>query len=184
MTEAAFAASCVPTIEAVIALNASHASAFLVVTRALIDPELRVPLLTLEGSRKPGIVDKNHWSDASNGLAPYRPLPSLGVPSTPVYALVGVDRGDEFRNVAPEQAVAALEARGRTPLTIDEGISLAALFPEVLQKNHCFMLAGSDRGDRRMPALWISENAPKLGWCFKGNPHTWLGVASASARVS
>ncbi|WFF07707.1 DUF5701 family protein [Micromonospora sp. WMMD1076] len=31
-----------------------------------------------------------------------------------------------------------------------------------------------------MPALWISQGAPKLGWCWFGNPHTWLGSATAN----
>jgi hypothetical protein len=34
-----------------------------------------------------------------------------------------------------------------------------------------------------VPAFWISERAPKLGWCWDGNPHTWLGVASAGVRT-
>jgi len=55
--------------------------------------------------------------------------------------------------------------------------------PSLLEKNKCFMLSGSRRHDRRVPALWISERAPKLGWCWDGNPHTWLGVASAGGRV-
>jgi len=55
--------------------------------------------------------------------------------------------------------------------------------PELLERNHCFSLAGSRRGDRRVPALWISRNAPKLGWCWEGNPHDWLGCASAAVRV-
>jgi hypothetical protein len=48
--------------------------------------------------------------------------------------------------------------------------------------------------DARTPALWISNgtgrdgpanrNAPKLGWCWAGNRHTWLGFASASERLS
>jgi len=95
-----------------------------------------------------------------------------------------VDRGDEFRAVPPDEAIATIGARGRTGLTIDEGLSLAAAFPASLVKNHCYMLAGSSRGDKRMPALWISEKAPKLGWCFDRNPHTWLGVASVGARVA
>jgi len=32
------------------------------------------------------------------------------------------------------------------------------------------------------PAIWISRGAPKLGWCWQRNPHTWLGMASAGAR--
>ncbi len=56
--------------------------------------------------------------------------------------------------------------------------------PHVLERNRCFMLSGSRRGDRRVPAMWISAGAPKLGWCWDGNPHGWLGVASAAGRVS
>lgn len=151
----------------------------LVVSATLIEAERLVPLTRLAGGGAPGAVDRNH---GTQGLRPYRPLPELRIPDAPVYALVGVDRGDEFRGVPPEQALPVILRRGRTPLTIHEGIALITQFPELLEKNHCFMLAGSRRGDRRVPALWISEKAPKLGWCWDGNPHTWLGVASAATR--
>ena len=46
--------------------------------------------------------------------------------------------------------------------------------------------------DTRTPALWISggtgrdgkerKGAPKVGWCWAGNRHTWLGFASATGR--
>jgi hypothetical protein len=156
--------------------------ALLVVTASLIAPELRVPLLRLPGSDKPGIVDRNHDSDARKGLGHYVPRPELGVPDAPMYVTYGVERGDEFRNVRPTDALDVIASRGRSPLTIDEGISLASVAPQLLIKNHCFMLGGSTRGDNRMPALWISEGAPKLGWCFDRNAHTWLGVASALRR--
>jgi len=42
--------------------------------------------------------------------------------------------------------------------------------------------------------VWISNgtgrdgaanrNAPKVGWCWAGNRHTWLGFASASGRFT
>jgi len=161
-----------------------HVPALLVVTRLLVPDEARVPMLRLAGSEREGILDRNHFSDARKGLEHYLPVPELEVPEVPFYVVLDVDRGDEFRSVPPIEAVAALTERGRTPLTIDEGLSLAAAFPASLQKNHCYMLAGSSRGDRRMLALWISGRAPKLGWCFAGNPHTWLGVASAGGRVA
>ncbi|MGW0551118.1 DUF5701 family protein, partial [Streptomyces altiplanensis] len=41
--------------------------------------------------------------------------------------------------------------------------------------------AGAGDGSR-IPALWISRKAPKLGRCREGNPRTWLGMASAGAR--
>ncbi|GAA3754239.1 hypothetical protein GCM10022402_36140 [Salinactinospora qingdaonensis] len=71
----------------------------------------------------------------------------------------------------------------RTPLTIGEGIAFITHYPDSLRKNNCFSLVGSRCGDRRVPALWISKGAPKLGWCWAGNPHTWLGSASCAGRA-
>ncbi|KGN38902.1 DUF5701 family protein [Knoellia aerolata] len=151
-----------------------------VVTRALVDPATTVPLLRLVGGRKPGVVDRNH---APGDLATYHPLPELAVPDVGAYLLVDVDRGEEFCGVTPEDALPVIRGRGRTPLTIDEGVAVVTHAPHLLEKNRCFMLSGSRRGDRRVPAMWISERAPKLGWCWDGNPHSWLGVASAGARL-
>ena len=150
-----------------------------VVTWDLVKPEDTVPLLHLEGSSKPGRVDRNH---AEGDLATYHPLPELAVPRAPAYLLVDVDRGEEFCGVRPEAALPVIRERGRTPLTIGEGIAVVTHAPHLLETNKCFMLSGSRRHDRRVPALWISERAPKLGWCWDGNPHDWLGVASAADR--
>lgn len=152
-----------------------------VVTRRVVAPEDTVPLLRLAGGRKPGVVDRNH---EEGGLATYHPLPELAVPDADAYLLVDVERGEEFCGVRPEDALPVIRGRGRTPLTVDEGIALVTHAPAVLQRNRCFMLSGSRRADRRVPALWISERAPKLGWCWDGNPHTWLGVASAGSRLA
>lgn len=152
-----------------------------VVSDELVDPTLRVPLLRTVGSDKPGILDRNY---GEAGIAPYRPVDGLGIPDAPVYLLVDVDRGDEFLNVKPREALPVIAERGRTPLTIAEGLSFNAVFPDLLIKNHCFMLAGSHEGNKRVPAIWISAGTPKLGWCFQGVEHSWLGVASARSRVS
>lgn len=158
-----------------------------VVTRELARPEDTVPLLRLAGGDKPGVVDRNH---AEGDLATYQPLPELGLEELDggrpprAYLLTGVQRGEEFCNVRPEDALPVIRDRGRSPLTIDEGIALVTHAPHLLEKNKCFMLSGSRRNDRRVPAMWISENAPKLGWCWDGNPHSWLGVASAACRLA
>jgi Family of unknown function (DUF5701) len=155
----------------------------LVVTRELVSPYDAVPLLHLAGSTRPGRVDKNH---SDGDLAGYHPVEGCEPPGS-TYLLLDVERGEEFCDVRPEDATETIRERGRTPITIDEGIALVTQVPPVLEKNKCFMLAGSRRagieGDRRVPALWISERAPKLGWCWDGNPHTWLGTASAARRV-
>jgi hypothetical protein len=151
----------------------------LVVSESVVPPGRAVPLLRLEGSERPGVLDANHGPE---GLAPYRPIEAVDVPSAPMYLLLGVERGDEYRGVAPQDALPQVLARGRTPLTVAEGLALVTQRPGVLVRNHCFSLAGSRRGDKRVPALWISAGAAKLGWCWDGNPHDWLGLASAASR--
>jgi len=152
----------------------------LVVARALAPAERTMPLTTLDGKAKPGFVDRTF---PPGDLDQFESIKEVQVPDPRAYLAFDVDRGEETRNVTPDDAMAAITAQGRTPITVDEGIALVTLFPESLEKNRCFSLAGSRRGDRRVPALWISQGAPKLGWCWAGNPHTWLGTASCADRA-
>lgn len=110
------------------------------------------------------------------------PLPSLQLPDAPVYLLIDVFRGDDFRNVPPQDALRSLRQARRSPLTLEEGVALLTHYPDLLIKNHCFSLSGSRRGDQRVPALWLSARRPKLGWCWDRNPHSWLGSASCRRR--
>ena len=180
-----FASVVAPLRDAVVGLGAASLSAdgqvswVLVVSSSLVPAEQVVPLVHLPGGTRPGVVDRNHGDDP---LSAFAPLPVLEVPDAPAYLLLDVDRGDEFRSVRPRDAVPEILGRQRTPLTIHEGLSFALQFPGALAANHCFMLAGSRRADKRVPALWISDRTPKLGWCWEGNHHTWLGIASAGGR--
>lgn len=117
-------------------------------------------------------------------LGQYAPIPSVTIPDSPVYLLTDIDTGTEFCNVTPESALVTITGRGRTALTIAEGIALVTQRPDMLRKNRCFSLLASRRGGQKVPAIWISQKAPKLGWCWDRNPHTWLGSASAAARVT
>ena len=133
-----------------------------------------MPLTRLRG---PGEVSR-----LMADLERFGPLPELAVPEEP-YALVGVERGEEFCGRVPTEALAEIAARGRTPLTVAEGVALVLQVPAALETNKCFSLGGSRCGDKRIPALWISKRAPMLGWCWAGNPHTWLGMASTDTRL-
>ncbi|MEU6307162.1 DUF5701 family protein [Streptomyces chartreusis] len=115
-----------------------------------------------------------------------------------VSVVKGLDRGDRMANWSPEEALPALGAQGRTPLVLGEGIHWVLQQPAALERNHCFMTIGSrlrkadGRLDARTPAIWISNgtgrdgrerrDAPKVGWCWWGNRHTWLGFASGTGR--
>ena len=115
--------------------------------------------------------------------AEYRPIDGAEIPDGAVYLLIGIDTGSEFRGVPPREALATLRDRDRAPLTMSEGVALATVRPDMLRSNKCFSLLASRANNRRVPAIWISEGHPKLGWCWDGNPHTWLGAASATRRV-
>ena len=115
-------------------------------------------------------------------LARFAPIDGVEVPSGE-YRLADVDLGEATRNVTPDDALAIIERDGRSPLTIEEGIAVLLHDPEAVAPNAGFSLLGSRCGDRRVAALWVSKGAPKLGWCWAGNPHTWLGSASCAGRV-
>ncbi|WP_244206305.1 DUF5701 family protein [Micromonospora chalcea] len=149
----------------------------LVTTRELVPVPERIALTTLVGKRKTGILDRNFPAD---DLPTFHPIKELEVPAGPAYLLFDVDRGEEYRNVAPSAGLEDMTAKDRLPITIDEGLAFVTLYPAALASNRCFSLVGSRCGDRRVPALWISQGAPKLGWCWFGNPHTWLGSATAN----
>ncbi|MEU9093241.1 DUF5701 family protein [Streptomyces sp. NPDC048428] len=128
----------------------------------------------------------------------FTPLDTVTVPDAPLYVIRGVDRGDHMANWSPDEALPALSAQHRTPLLLTEGIHWVLQQPAALERNHCFMTIGSRLRkangtlDARTPALWISNgtgrdgrerrNAPKAGWCWAGNRHTWLGFGSTTGR--
>jgi hypothetical protein len=115
-------------------------------------------------------------------LETFLPIAAVEIPDAPAYVAVDVDLGAESRNVTPEAALRDIVAAGRSPRTLGEGIALMLQQPEVIAPNRGFSMAGSRRGDQRVPAFWISEGRPKLGWCWDRNPHSWLGTASCAGR--
>jgi len=145
---------------------------------------------------KPGFVNVDMPE-----LAEFVPVPEVTIPNRPLYWLVGIDRGDDLQSWSPEEAAPELASRGRSPLTVHEGISWLLQRPEVLEPSSCFMTIASRKPkarpkgayDARTPAIWISggtgrdgretKGAPKVGWCWWRNRHTWLGFASVTRRV-
>lgn len=163
----------------------------LVVHPSLVPASRLAPLLTRDD--RPGFVVED-----LTDLDAFVPVESVAVPDRPLYLVQGVERGDDMRNRSPEEAMVSLAEGGRTPLTISEGISWLLQDPSRLEPNRCFMCIASRkptaRGglDARTPAIWISggtgrdgrerRGAPKVGWCWARNRHTWLGFASAAGR--
>ncbi|MFW0797055.1 DUF5701 family protein [Gordonia sp. CPCC 205515] len=159
----------------------------------LVPPSSLAPLISRDG--KPGFVVVD-----MTDLDEFGPIDGIDVPDAPFYLLSGLDRGDNMVNWSPDEALPSIVDAGRTPLTINEGIAWLLQQPDQLETNHCFMTIGSrmrkpnGRLDSRTPAIWISRGtgrdgkanngAPKVGWCWAGNRHTWLGFASAAERLA
>ncbi len=153
----------------------ARASFVLVPGPSVLPVSERVPLLRL--GERDGTLSR-HFQDVDT----FRPV--VPVPDAEVYAVVGVERGEEFCGVRPSEAAAVLADRGRTMLTLEEGLAFLHAVPAALERHKCFHTGASRGQDKRVPALWIADRAPHLGWCWENNHHTWLGVASAEDRIT
>ncbi|WP_338776073.1 DUF5701 family protein [Streptomyces sp. DG1A-41] len=174
------------------AAEADGEGALLAVHHEIAPASALAPLLRRDG--KPGFVVVD-MPDVDE----FTPC-AVELPDAPLYVVTGVDRGDHMGNWSPEEALPALTKDDRTPLLLTEGIHWVLQEPAVLERNRCFMTIGSrlrkTNGslDARTPAIWISNgtgrdgrerlNAPKVGWCWWNNRHTWLGFASTTGRRS
>ncbi len=178
-------------IRRAVAAQPGYRDALLVISREALSPSSIALLLRLDG--KPGFVVED-----MTDLDDFTPIAEAEPPESRLYLVHRVDRGDDLANWSPNEALSELVRQNRTPLTVAEGIHLLLQRPGLLERNHCFMTVGSrlrkpdGSFDARTPALWISNgtgrdgttrrNAPKVGWCWAGNRHTWLGFASAERR--
>lgn len=164
--------------------------AILAVHPVLVPPSRLTRLVTRHD--KPGFVVVD-----MTDLDQFEAIAGIEIPEEPLYLIHDVNRGDEMRNWSPDEALPSITSLGRSPLTISEGISWLLQEPKRLEPNHCFMtiasrLSQGSRLDTRTPAIWISggtgrdgtrnKHAPKVGWCWAGNRHTWLGFATTSQR--
>jgi hypothetical protein len=147
----------------------------IVVGRELATAERTIELVERRGRTAFSVLDPDE-------LRRFLPIDGATPPGS-AYLVIDVDTGADTRNITPNEALTRIAARDRSPLTIEEGIALVTHYPGAVARNAGFSLPGSRCGDRRVTALWISEGRPKLGWCWAGNPHTWLGSAACAERV-
>jgi hypothetical protein len=172
--------------------------------RAAVDPlrihlrdlppptEHRIPFVLVVGEQVVGLKPAAEALELPAGggftdmtpedLARFRPIPA--VTETAAFQLaVDVSTGPEFLGATPDETLPQILGSGRSPLTVAEGVAVVTMFPGILREQNCFMMAGSRCGDRRVTALWVSKKRPRLGWCWAGNHHTWLGMAHLSYRL-
>jgi hypothetical protein len=156
--------------------SGGHAPFVIVIQNDKLDNYATMQLVERNGKTGFSVMD-------SEDLQQFQPIGEVELPKGHAYIMVDIDTGKETLNVTPNAALEAITAHQRSPLTIPEGIALVTHFPDLIKKNNGFSLLASRCGDRRVTAIWISEGRPKLGWCWAGNPHTWLGSASCKYRL-
>ena len=121
------------------------------------------PLLEHGGKRGFVVAD---MSDADE----FAPIESVELPAGPVYVTVDPDRGDHMANCSPDEALPAIIAAGRTPLTLGEGIHWLLQQPEVLERNHCFMVEGTKLNEAKLTdniehsVMMVTALAPVIGY--------------------
>lgn len=162
---------------------------------ALIQEELegRIPFVIaikgewVNGEKAMQLVERNNKKGFSvmeaEEVERFKPIEGIELPNGMAYLVMDIDTGKATRNVTPNEALKIIMNDDRSPLTLEEGVAVITHYPNILIKNNGFSLLGSRCGDKRVTALWISEGKPKLGWCWAGNPHTWLGSASCGLRA-
>ncbi|MBA3719024.1 MAG: hypothetical protein H0W95_01845 [Nocardioidaceae bacterium] len=128
------------------------------------------------------VLGKRGFTEMADEIEGYQPIDGVDVPAALAYLLVDVTTGKDTLNVRPNDALPSITDIGRTPLTVDEGVALVTHCPDVFAARNAFQALGSRNASKRIPSFWMSKGAPRLGWCWAGNPHTWLGAASAAAR--
>jgi hypothetical protein len=148
----------------------------IVIKSELVAVEKAMRLVEFEGER--GFTNMD-----ADDIKRFKPIDGVRIPNGIAYLAMDIDTGKGTLNVTPDDAIKAIREEHRSPLTVDEGVALVTHHPEILRINNCFSMVGSRRGDRRVTALWISGGKPRLGWCWSGNPHSWLGSASCRSRV-
>jgi hypothetical protein len=148
----------------------------IVISGELVSPDEAMVGVELDGKR-------GFTRIAADDLSGFTPLEGLELPAGSAYLVADVDTGGATLNAAPAEAIRSITRENRSPLTIDEGIALITHYPEVLGTRNCFSILGSRCGDRRVTAMWISGGSPRLGWCWAGSRHAWLGSASCGKRV-
>lgn len=157
--------------------DSGHVPFVIVVSGRLVAPELAITLTDWQG--RAGFTTMT-----ADDLAGFTPIDGIERVASPVHLVCDVDTGGEFRDMRPDDALPVIEGRGREVLTLEEGLALVTQRPEILADQTCYQMLGSRCGDKRVTGVWLSKKHPRLGWCWGGNPHSWLGMASAGARLA
>lgn len=174
MSADAFRALARPLLTA-LAQSDLGAGILLVPTRELVSPESLIARTSI--NRMAGFTTM-----PPRDIASFLPHDGFEPPEGPFYIVVDPHTGTSYVNREPDVARKLIDSDERLPLTLEEGLAIATQHPEWLLEKNGFNLLGSRSTDGRVPSIWMSQNAPRLGAVWPNSRHTWLGNAYCTAR--
>ncbi|RSX55151.1 hypothetical protein D2E26_1205 [Bifidobacterium dolichotidis] len=148
----------------------------LIPTRELVSPESLIARTSI--NRMAGFTTM-----PPRDIVSFAPTGGFEPPEGPFYLVVEPHTGTCYVNREPDVARKLIETDERLPLTLEEGLAIATQHPEWLLEKNGFNLLGSRSNDGRVPSIWMSQNAPRLGAVWPNSRHTWLGNAYCIDRV-
>lgn len=174
MSEDAFRALARPLIRA-LERSDLGADILLVPTRELVTPESLIARTSID--RMAGFTTM-----PPRDIVSFLPTDGFEPPEGPFYLVIEPHTGTCYTNREPDVARKLIESDERLPLTLEEGLAIATQHPEWLLEKNGFNLLGSRSADGRVPSIWMSQSAPRLGAVWPNSRHTWLGNAYCIAR--
>ena len=174
MSEDAFRALAQPLIAA-LEHSDLGGDILLIPTRELVSPESLIARTSI--NRMAGFTTM-----PPRDIASFLPHDGFTPPEGPFYLVVEPHTGTCYINREPDVVRKLIDSDERLPLTLEEGLAIATQHPEWLLEKNGFNLLGSRSADGRVPSIWMSQNAPRLGAVWPNSRHTWLGNAYCMAR--
>ena len=174
MSAAAFRALAQPLIS-VLEHSDLGSNILLVPTHELVSPESLIARTSI--GRMAGFTTM-----PPRDIISFLPQDGFEPPEGPFYLAVDPHTGTAYINREPDVARKLIDSDERLPLTLEEGLAIATQHPDWLENKNGFNLLGSRSADGRVPSIWMSQNAPRLGAVWPNSRHTWLGNAYCQAR--
>ncbi|MCI1832912.1 MAG: DUF5701 family protein [Bifidobacterium sp.] len=174
MSASAFRALAVPLIQSLENVDLGP-NILLVPTRELVSPESLISRTSI--NRMAGFTTM-----PPRDIVSFLPQDDFEPPEGPFYLVVDPHTGTAYVNREPDVARKLIDSDERLPLTLEEGLAIATQHPDWLMEKNGFNLLGSRSADGRVPSVWMSQNAPRLGAVWPNSRHTWLGNAYCGGR--
>ena len=174
ISAAAFRALAQPLISALESTELGE-QILLIPTRELVSPESLIARTSI--NRMAGFTTM-----PPRDIASFLPQNGFEPPEGPFYIVLEPHTGTCYTNREPDVARKLIDSDDRLPLTLEEGLAIATQHPDWLAVKNGFNLLGSHSADGRVPSIWMSQNAPRLGSVWPNSRHTWLGNAYCEGR--